>query len=54
MTTIILTVIWLMTLVIACFFGWIVGKDASANEMMKNGKTHWKGLIYVCDRIFPE
>ena len=54
MTAIFLVVFWVVTLVLACFFGWIVGRDASANEMMKYGKTRWKGLVYICDRIFPE
>ena len=54
MTYIFLAVFWIVSLVLACFLGWNVGREASANEMMKYGKTRWKGLVYNCDRIFPE
>lgn len=54
MTSIFLLVVWFISLVFACFLGWNIGRDSSANEMMKYGKTRWKGLVYICDRIFPE
>lgn len=54
MAAIFLLIVWIISMVLAAYFGWHVSRDSVTDELMKNSKTRWKGLVYECDKIYPE